>query len=796
LNYLIIFVKNFERFPTSKFELLDKLIQDYFNEHISNNEIILPVEFDISKKIISSIAFNVIFKLKTRQLTKIEYKILLKEITDNLRERAELDNSITDEFLTNFFLSYNILNLENKILSFWHSILLEYFCAIELAYHINNNILIIPFEEISKLLNFKNILITCFPLIENENFKETLKNSNIFLYLESLFEKSDLTEAERQFILNVFYGKLDSEYRFIQETVCRLFEKFLKYSEHPEEILENILTDNENPNVIKWALLELGKLKSQSAMEFLLEINYDLRTERDFYIKPLNGYKLIALSNFGNKEVQDYIINEIKREWAGIPYLEMIGTALFNIAKRKELSSISFRKILNLYETPPNLDTELDSNSIKINIRYALEKLIIECNNINVIPLLLEILKKEQTSFRDFNTINIVSNIIKESHIPLIITLIKNDSYTLEFRNSLAYILFNSDLVMDFDSMFGILEYVINKGFIPDQSDLNLLSEEYNEYIIRHPEFEYYKVFGTIVECFTKESRIKNFTNKNIQKLIKLLKPYIDYHNDYVQENVIEIVGKYNPELLLEKTSFFRRSFLKYLESIFNLDENRAIEKIKKFSKSFFTEPNEFFNYMLFASVIQLLLKNDFIEISEELFDEYITTEIDYQNLNLSSFRFISDFSKDYAIKILNHFKEKFLQFEDNKFSRLHQLTFFVPAIEDDRYIEFCMEIAKIFPRELDFSFSKIFYHLIPLNPIKYEKDFLTIFQEKINEGYRIYGALNILAFIGTDQSVDFLSQYLENTDDILKQKAFYCIRRIKERENIDWYNEEELFNE
>lgn len=99
-----------------------------------------------------------------------------------------------------------------------------------------------------------------------------------------------------------------------------------------------------------------------------------------------------------------------------------------------------------------------------------------------------------------------------------------------------------------------------------------------------------------------------------------------------------------------------------------------------------------------------------------------------------------------------------------------------------DRYIEFYLENSNNFPREFDFSFSRVFNNLISLNPLKFEIEIIDLFQTKIRDGYRIYEALNILAFIGISKSINFLSQFLEDTDDILRQKSSYCIRKIKER--------------
>ncbi len=796
LNYLIIYIKKkgFKQFPKSKYELLDNLIQDYFNEHVSENQILLPSIFDVSKKVISYIAFNMIFKLKANQLKKREYIELLTERTDYLREKGEINSSISDGVLTEFFISCNIIIQEKSFYSFWHSNLLEYFCAIELGDQINKNILSIPFKDIVNTFDFRNYLITSFPLIENESYKETLKKTNIFLYLESILEQAVLNESDEVFILKVLLERLNSKYRFIQDEVCGLIEKYLRYSNNPEEILTNIIEKEERPNILVWSLLELGKLKSQNARNYLFKLkNFDLKTERDIYLNPINGHRIIALSNFGDQEIQDFIINEIEREWGGISYLNMIGTALFNITRKGELSSKSFRQVMKIYDEPVDFEIELDRNSVIIDIRNFLEETIIKYGDHEIIPRLLKILKRERRTFHDFNTIMILSKIIRETDLTLLITKIKDDELSIDYRGDLAEIILNSDLTMEFDEIFDILKYIKNKSFIPNSSDLSELTENYDSYIIKHPEYAYYQLFGIITKYFLKENRIKHF---NKSKLLKFLKPYLDYQNGYVEATIIEIFGEYDPQKLLEKNSFFHiRSFIKYIGYIFPLDEKIAINKIKKISERFFTEPDELLNYLFFTNMIGLLLKHNFADLAEALFDRYLKTEIDYENINLASFRFISSFPKEYCLKILYHFKEKFCRLADNiRNSKLRQLVIFIPPIEDDRYIEFILEICKSYLKETDYSISRIFNNIIALNPTKFENEFISLFEAKIKNGYSIYGALNILAFIGTSKSIDFLSQYLEDEDDILRQKSFYCIRMIKERNNIDWYNGEEIF--
>jgi len=115
------------------------------------------------------------------------------------------------------------------------------------------------------------------------------------------------------------------------------------------------------------------------------------------------------------------------------------------------------------------------------------------------------------------------------------------------------------------------------------------------------------------------------------------------------------------------------------------------------------------------------------------------------------------------------------------------------PPINSDAFIDFCIDIGNSLTKDRDFVISKLFGNLYSIDCSNKEKELVTFLEEKINQGYDLVGTLNLLAYIGTDISVDFLRKHLDSPNDLLKQKAFYCIRYIKERQNLDWYNDLEI---
>ncbi len=117
------------------------------------------------------------------------------------------------------------------------------------------------------------------------------------------------------------------------------------------------------------------------------------------------------------------------------------------------------------------------------------------------------------------------------------------------------------------------------------------------------------------------------------------------------------------------------------------------------------------------------------------------------------------------------------------------------PTINSDKFIEFCIDIGNSLSKEAGFSIDMLFARLHNIDFSNKEKEIITFLEEKINQGFELFGSLNLLAYIGIDMSVDFLMKYIESPIDNLKQKAFYCIRYIKERQNIDWYHNIEMID-
>ncbi|TFG20494.1 MAG: hypothetical protein EU529_14820 [Promethearchaeota archaeon] len=794
LNYLIIYVNNYGNFPESKIEIIEKLISFYFEKYIIEIKSLRLFDINIIKKILSYIAFKMRFELKTEKLPKKEYWKILTSILQELKNSFDItDESITSNLIDDFLLKYNFLVFENQIYSFWHPILLDFFCTIEFIEQIQNKRLNDSYQELFEDFGLKEVVILSFPLIKNPEYITQLKKNNIFLYCESLMEQKVLLESEKEFISNILNDRLSSEYRYIRDITRKLFERFFKFMEKPEYFLIELIKSKNEPDLVKWALLELGKYNNDEVYEFLLTFKEsDLDVNEDLLGKPLYGYYLLTLSNFDDKEIQFKIIKEIEKEWRDVSYLEMIGMALYNITRRGKFNSESFKEIMRIFKKPKNIHPAMGIETLISYIRSkALEMTIIEYNDREIIPQLCKILDEEPNLMLDIEIVKILAKIVNEIDIQIIISCIKDENYSIEYRYSLAQILSQTDLEIDFYSLFEVLEYIKAQNFFIELDELDKYKGNFENFNHDHPENKYRLIFCEVLDCFLKIGKIINY---NVPQLIEFLKEYLIYPDKSIQERIIKLIGKYNPKLLINNISLFfgRTSVLEYIRNIIILDKKKALLTCKTTMEDYLEEKSEFVNYFVFIGIIEILLDFEYERIAREYFDKFLQSDINYNEYNLFTLSFISKFSDDYKLIILEHFYNKYIELEIDEFNRMDSLLSEFSPIRNVRYINLCLNLLEKIQDEL-FRYG-ILHNLILLESESVEEKILDIFKKDISEGKKIYGSLNILAFIGTQLSVDFLEQFLDNPDDILKQKAFYCIRRIKERQNINWYNGEEQF--
>ena len=785
LNYILVYKNKLGKFPNSKYEIIDNLIQNYFNEHLE--EKLIELSLDIPKKILSLIAYRMIFELNTHKLNQTQFRQIIFELISELKSTFKISGEISEEEILDFIVTYNLIVLEDEFYSFWHSSLLDYFSSSALIEIINSSLLKIPPGDLFKRFNAKNSVIMSFPHITNIKYKSELKQKNIFLYIDSLLEEINPERDELNFVSKILPQKVKSEFRYIREITWILIQKYLNFLEKPEEFIINIINQTNKGEVVRWALLELGNLKVEKTREFLLKFKkFDYEIDRMGWIEaPLEGAVLIALSNFNDQKIQDKIIDNIMKKWKGIFFLNSIGVALSNIVKRNKLTPKSYKKILKIFKNPKKFDNKLP---LSYDIRRMLQPIIIEYNDSSSISQLFELLK-EEVSFQRFCIIDIISKILTDNQLENFISLMKDESVSVKVKEDISFILLDTNKSIKFEDLFEILEKIQDKGFRVEPFDLDKIQLYYDT----HPEIEYSRIFSNIVKLFLKEEvHIKNI---DISKLVNFLESYQEYPHPLVQENVLELLGKCEIEKIKRKKRFpffSQEAYTIMLKIISRNDLFIAVKRIEDSALKCIHQPDRFHSLHLFRDLITILLNYEEIEVSKKIFDEFLQSKIDYSSFNCYFLKFVSKFPAEYTLKVLNHFVENFLKLKDKRESQLGMLFSAISPIAKDKYIETCLKLMNIFAEnEETILFDQLFGVLFEINPTNYEKKICDLIP-KIKSEQGVWRGLNLLAFIGSEKSVELAKKFIGGTNNRLKQMAFFCIRKIRERQNIDWYNNEE----
>jgi len=743
---------------------------------------------NVPKIMLSKLAFIMIYQENKLSLSKQNFSKIFSALTESTRTNLELEEIITNQLIRGFLIKTNFIVFENSQYSFWHPLLLKYFASIEFAEKINSNQFSLEPDELFHNFNMKDIIILSFPLIEIEEYVKDLKDTNIFLYIESLLQKSDLTNELLNYIKDILLKKLNSEFSLIRKISMELLNKFFFHIDYKVQFLIDIIKDYKDHEILKWALNSLGKTREEDAYNFIKSLlnKFDTKKERDYWGKPLKGYVLIALSYYDKEEVQELLIDEIDRDWYGIYYLKMISEALENISKRDQLSQVSLNKILKIYKQPKDFGLHI---SIDKDIREALDKVLITLNKIEFIEFLITIIKDESQDPFKMEIEHVLAQIIKPEYISLLIDQIKNEDLDLKYRESLANILRISDLSLDFQLLMELMQHFKDIGIDPEKFDLNLINQDFDKFKLEFPAYELSYLFHSILECFLKEYRIINF---NTDQLISFLKIYLTYPHELILEDVYKILSKYDVDSLLKhKKVNLDRSVIEYMKTCANYDIERVKLITQKYIDLFLTNPEKFHDHLLIRWMLELLLDFNETTFSIELYNKYIEKDEHLTNI-IVGLNVLNKFPSEYAIEVLIKLKNKIMKLEDY-ISELSHLIFFVPPINNEEFVKFCLEVANILPKS--HNVNELIVKLSYIKPHKFEKELIAFLDKKISEGYDLVGALNVLFFIGTQDSIKFLSQFLSSENELLRNKVFSCIKYIYERQNMLWYNGEEIIN-
>ena len=233
------------------------------------------------------------------------------------------------------------------------------------------------------------------------------------------------------------------------------------------------------------------------------------------------------------------------------------------------------------------------------------------------------------------------------------------------------------------------------------------------------------------------------------------------------------------------------RSVIEYMKTCANYDIEGVKLITQKYIDLFLTNPEKFHDHLLIRWMLELLLDFNETTFTIELYNKYIEKDEHLRNI-IVGLNILNKFPSEYAIEVLIKLKNKIMKLDDY-ISELGHLISFLPPINNEEFVKFCLEVANILPKS--HNVNELMVKLTYIKPHNFEKELIDFLDNKISEGYYLVGALNVLFFIGTQDSIKFLSQFLSSENELLRNKAFSCIKYIYERQNILWYNREEIIN-
>ncbi|MBN1803350.1 MAG: type I restriction enzyme HsdR N-terminal domain-containing protein [Candidatus Lokiarchaeota archaeon] len=795
LNYLIIYYGKFSSFPNSIFEILKELTRAYFEDHLKTKQLAYNNDLlELPNKILCKLSFEMLYNLKSNNLYYSQFHSILASITSPLRRDFEIKNSLTDDDIEDFFINTNYIIKEKNQYRFWHDLLLNYFGSIEFVDRINRNALKYDPSILFHDFKLKELIVISFPFIDNDEYTNNLKKTNSFLYVESFLQKSNANLDEKMVIKKVLLEKLNSKYRAVRTISLELLTKYLRTVDDTFSVLKCIFEKYTRSEILIWIMESIGKLGGDDARNFLISNIDKINQRMDFNVKQIRETIMSALSNYGDKFIQDILINELEQEWRGVDYLKTIGDALALISDKNKLTENSKNKIKELYRKPKDFGLNISENH---HIREdGLKKIMFSIGKQeDIMPLLFNIIDKEYLDVFCHRVESLAGSVLRKHYLPDIIKIIKDDTKYPKYRESYANILRHSSIQIEFNVIMDLLYHFKEEGVDVEKFDIDLLKSDIKTFKEKFPSYQLSYTLHLILERLLDDNNILNFKT---EELADFLLPYRNYPHEFVLESTYDLLAKYKIEALLEIKQFFlNRSLIKLLKPFFSLDVNRSKEIITIYFNKYFEEPEKYHDYLLMGQLIELLLDNGEIEQASELFEKYICRTDSFENLSFTLGP-LNKFSSEISLDFLKIIKKKILE-SDNPIKNLDSfifgLNFSKIIIDSEDYIIFCLDLADLLDKEHDFLIGYLFQIIMLIKPQNFEQRIINFLKEKFSDGYRLYSSLNSLIPIGTHKTIKFLSKLLNSEDEHLRDIVFSCIKYIYERNNKLWYDGEEIFN-
>lgn len=787
LNFILVYVNKLGKMPESRYTILEDLLKFYFTKHI-DKKFASNLGFNLIQTILSNLAYNLFVVKNTKTISERDYVDLVKNVLNTYEHPLELTDEITIQKINEFLISFNFLVKYNTEYEFWHYLMMEYFATYQLISKINANNLEISHEKLLKSFRSKDLLVQGFLKFENEEFQEYVKNNNLFLYIESILLNLTLQEEEINFIRKFILSKLKSDFFDIRMITLGLCNKFMRFSPNPEEFLVKIINEFKNQEVFNWAIQRLGGCKTETAKEFLLQFEKTDIIPQPYQI--MGFYKdvvVISLSNFDDQEIQNYLINLLEGEWHGDSFLNSIIMAFSQILKRDCLTEESFERIFGIFENP-KVKEDIDpkfKNMIIFTIRQSIIKLIIQYNDNTHISRLLNLYQDRDDASLELDLEEIISEIMKEEDLIKFIELIRDPETPIMTKRLLSESLYQSKIEIDTNLIFSLLENVKKCGALSIETSSGELDVEKRNYD---------NIYGIILNIFGNET--SNLINLDLDKLYEYVKDLHSYPNPYIQRAIIEIYGKYFTKDLLNIAFFYGiHHFVRIFELSIKSEElqNQMISNLSHIKEKCLKSPDDFYGPILLLSLIEKLVQIGLMEEGMDLLDEYFASEPNLGEYNLYFLKFLNKMPKDYTLQKVNFIIEKLKEDEESFSSQMYILLRIIGIIDDVSFVNIIFEIAEEIAKKGNPHIYEPILNGLIQRPIGVnESKIISIIEEHREDEQVVFRALNLLAFIGSEGSINYISEFLQSEKDRIKQIAFFCVQKIHERKDRLWYNGEE----
>lgn len=772
-NYVIIFLKKNDKLPDTRYEIINDLIKNYFNEFLGKK--FKTIKFKESEVIFQdlliSLSYHMHIELESNKIKTSSLKLFFSDKIQNLKSSFKLPNEVKIDDFINFFLSFNVLKIEGENIMFFHDILFEYHCALKLAEEINRNNKLFKKKNFFHKKMLEETIYIAFPLISNKKFLKNCRKLNYFMYINGILQSEELRNDEIEYIKNFLLKKIDSKFFYIQKLAIRLVSVLIKYLTEKEDFLIKILDKEHIRKYHAELILELGRINTEKAKKYLINLNGS---------PDIHRYRVISLCTFNDDAIQDLVLNDLKEQWHGSEYVRWATEGFLILEKNNNLSNKSKNEILNLFLNPPkklkfnfkNYSYYEDEYSIYYSYRNGLKKFFIQMKDPKIVPDLIKSIDYDRID--SFPIIDIVSKICSETHFNKFLDIIENDKINYKKRNVFVQIISKSSYKIPQDHILDLIQNIPSK-FSDKNEDL---------------------FYMDLIELLLHKERIKDYNEDNI---INILSKVLD-RVGISQKALIKVIGMINPKYLFEGNPIKTINYYAFETLLEIIKDNKFLDlkdwlitHAKRCIPNWMKGVNSgFHNWYLFFKILDVLLEIDYYEEVLSLFGEILEKINNWSNINHISLQIINKFKDNDKMSFIKKISEGFSLLPKDKPN--YDMSLFLEDIipfKSEEFLEFNLDILRANAKSDYLIAEAAINNLINVNVNENRDEILYIFKKGIHDQL-MNSFFKLISIALPEKSLKFLKPYLKEENDLVRNAAFREIQLIYEKQNILWYNGEE----